>query len=107
MSSEIFINITKEKKEMTNVQLENEIDCKNIDHFTNNTSECRICLSDHTSIQLFLMTGQNREVNVEIRISPNHKCPHCNDVTHFECTLRMYRAQQHIQCLRCRQNIIT
>jgi len=28
MSSEIFINITKEKKEMTNVQLENEIDCK-------------------------------------------------------------------------------
>jgi hypothetical protein len=80
---------------------------KNIDHFTNNTSECRICLSDHTSIQLFLMTGQNREVNVEIRISPNHKCPHCNDVTHFECTLRMYRAQQHIQCLRCRQNIIT
>jgi hypothetical protein len=29
MSSEIFINITKEKKEMTNVQLENEIDCKN------------------------------------------------------------------------------
>jgi hypothetical protein len=27
MSSEIFINITKEKKEMTNVQLENEIDC--------------------------------------------------------------------------------
>jgi hypothetical protein len=28
MSSEIFINITKEKKEMTIVQLENEIDCK-------------------------------------------------------------------------------
>jgi hypothetical protein len=28
MSSEIFIDITKEKKEMTNVQLENEIDCK-------------------------------------------------------------------------------
>ena len=28
MSSEIFINILKEKKEMTSVQLENEIDCK-------------------------------------------------------------------------------